>query len=288
MATLREIKRRIASVKSTMQITKAMKMVAAAKLRKSQTRLMSTRPYSRQLADVLGNVAKKSRQHLHPMMKNRAPRKVCYVLLTADKGFCGSFNANLIRFTKKELNTSTADKKYLVTIGKKGYEHFKRNDFPLYAHYIELFNNLEFTHARQITAELMKEFNNGTFDRVYIIYNQFKNAVQQETQIEQFLPVLEPIDDNVEKPGAVSFLYEPNPQVILDKLIPMSLNFQMWRILLESAASEFGARMTAMETASDNAQEMIKELTLYYNKARQAAITKELNEIVSGAEALKG
>jgi len=286
MATLREIKRRIASVKSTMQITKAMKMVAAAKLRKAQTRLMSTRPYSRQLGDVLGNVAKKTRRDLHPMMKNRAPHKVCYVLLTADKGFCGSFNANLIRYAKKEINSSPAEKKYLITIGKKGYEHFKRNEFPLYAHYIEIFNNLEFTHAQRIAAELMKAFENGTFDRVYIIYNRFKNAVQQETQVEQFLPVQQTATEQQAKP--VSFLYEPNPQVILDKLIPMSLNFQMWRILLESATSEFGARMTAMETASDNAQEMIKELTLYYNKARQAAITKELNEIVSGAEALKG
>jgi F-type H+-transporting ATPase subunit gamma len=286
MATLREIKRRIASVKSTMQITKAMKMVAAAKLRKSQTRLMSTRPYSRKLAEVLGNVAKKSRSDMHPMMKNRAPRKVCYVLLTADKGFCGSFNANLIRNAKKELKTSTANKKFLVTIGKKGYDHFKRNELPIFAHYIDLFNNLEFTHAQRITTELIKAFGNGTFDRVYIIYNRFKNAVQQEMQIEQFLPIQEP--EEAEQTSTISFLYEPNPQVILDKLIPMSLNFQMWRILLESAASEFGARMTAMETASENAQEMIKELTLYYNKARQAAITKELNEIVSGAEALKG
>ncbi len=286
MATLREIKRRISSVKSTMQITKAMKMVAAAKLRKSQMKLMSTRPYSQKVSGVLENVVKKSKRHKHPLMKERKVKKVCYVLLTADKGLCGSFNANLIRRAHSELNQTGAQKNHLITIGRKGYEHFRHISYPVTAHYIDIFNNLEFSHARVIAGELMKSYLNGKFDRVYIIYNQFKNAVQQDMKMEQFLPIVpEPTEEKVHPAG---YVYEPNPDAILKELVPMSLNFKMWKILLESATSEFGSRMTAMETATDNAQEMIKELTLYYNKARQASITKELNEIVSGAEALKG
>jgi len=286
MATLREIKRRIASVKSTMQITKAMKMVAAAKLRKSQMKLMSTRPYSQKLSGVLENVAKKGRRRKHPLMQERKSQKVCYVLLTSDKGLCGSFNANLIRRAHKELDECEAQKKYLITIGRKGYEHFKHISFPITAHYVELFSNLEFVHARIIAGVLMKAFTNGKYDRIFIIYNKFKNAVQQDMIVEQFLPVVPVIDE--EKKHPISYVYEPHPEEILKELVPMSLNFLMWKILLESATSEFGARMTAMETATDNAQEMIKELTLFYNQTRQAAITKELNEIVSGAEALKG
>ena len=286
MATLREIKRRISSVKSTMQITKAMKMVAAAKLRKSQMKLMATRPYSQKLSGVLENVVKKSKRHKHPLMKERKVRKVCYVLLSADKGLCGSFNANLIRRAHLELEQSGAPKNQLITIGRKGYEYFKHISFPVAAHYVDLFNNLDFSHARIITGELIKGFSSGKFDKVYIIYNQFKNAVQQDMVVEQFLPIVpEPTEEKIH---TVSYVYEPKPEAILQELVPMSLNFKMWKILLESATSEFGSRMTAMETATDNAQEMIKELTLYYNKARQAAITTELNEIVSGAEALKG
>ncbi|MBN2411325.1 ATP synthase F1 subunit gamma [candidate division KSB1 bacterium] len=286
MATLREIKRRISSVKSTMQITKAMKMVAAAKLQKSQMKLMSTRPYSQKLSGVLENVVKKSKRHKHPLMKERKVKKVCYVLLTADKGLCGSFNANLIRRAHSELNQSEAQKNHLITIGRKGYEHFRHISYPVTAHYIDIFNNLEFSQARVIAGELMKSYLNGKFDRVYIIYNQFKNAVQQDMIVEQFLPIVpEPTEEKIHPAG---YVYEPKPEAILKVLVPMSLNFKMWKILLESATSEFGSRMTAMETATDNAQEMIKELTLFYNKARQAAITKELNEIVSGAEALKG
>ncbi len=286
MATLREIKRRISSVKSTMQITKAMKMVAAAKLRKSQMKLMSTRPYSQKLSAVLENVVKKSKRNKHPLMKERKIQKVCYVLLTSDKGLCGSFNANLIRRAHSELKQSEAQKSHLITIGRKGYEHFKHISYPVAAHYIELFSNLEFFHARIIAGELIKGFLSGKYDRIYIIYNQFKNAVQQDMVVEQFLPVVPEITE--EKSHPASYVYEPKPETILKVLVPMSLNFKMWKILLESATSEFGSRMTAMETATDNAQEMVDELTLFYNKARQAAITKELNEIVSGAEALKG
>ncbi len=286
MATLREIKGRIASVKSTMQITRAMKMVAAAKLNKSQLRLIRTRPYSQKLEQVLGNVARKSKQNKHPMLKKRNPKRVCFVLLTGDKGLCGSFNTNLIRRAQDEWSASEADQKYLITIGRKGYEFFKRRSYPIAAHYIDVFNNLEFSNAQKVANVLMNDFKTGKYDRVYFIYNKFCNAVQQELTVEQVLPVVPSSSD--EETTSAGYVYEPNPEVILDTLIPMSLKFQIWKILLESATSEFGARMTAMETASENAQEMIKELTLFYNKARQAAITTELNEIVSGAEALKG
>ncbi len=286
MATLREIKGRIASVKSTMQITRAMKMVAAAKLNKSQLRLIRTRPYSQKLEQVLGNVARKSKQNKHPMLRKRSPKRVCFVLLTGDKGLCGSFNTNLIRRAQEEWAACEADHKYLIPIGRKGYEFFKRRSYPIAAHYIDVFNNLEFSNAQKVANVLMNDFKTGKYDRVYFIYNKFRNAVQQELTVEQVLPVVPSSSD--EETTSAGYVYEPNPEVILDTLIPMSLKFQIWKILLESATSEFGARMTAMETASENAQEMIKELTLFYNKARQAAITTELNEIVSGAEALKG
>jgi len=199
---------------------------------------------------------------------------------------CGSFNANLIRHAQIEWEQSEASKKYMITIGRKGYDHFRRRNFPIVAHYLDLFNNLQFEQAQAIASELMRFYLKKRFDRIYVIYNEFKTAVQQKIVVEQFLPI-EPVVPEQER-FATGIVFEPNADAILRELCPKSLNVQMWRILLESSASEFGARMTAMETATDNADEMIRELVLYYNKARQAAITKELNEIVSGAEALKG
>ncbi|MBD3386923.1 ATP synthase F1 subunit gamma [candidate division KSB1 bacterium] len=288
MATLRNIKHRIVGVKSTQQITRAMKMVAATKLRKSQQRLLNTRPYADELARVLGHVKARSGKTLHPLFEIRPSRRVCYVLISSDKGLCGGFNANLIRRARQELEKSAgeAEESFLMTIGRKGYKHFKRREQNIAAHWLDLFNHLEFKHAHDIAVTLLRFYEKKKLDRIYIIYSRFKSAVRQEIVVEQVLPIkaVKP----VEEAFPVNFIYEPSPYMILDHLCPMSIKFQLWRMLLESSTSEFGARMTAMESATDNAEERIKELTLSYNKARQAAITKEITEIVAGAEALKG
>lgn len=287
MATLRDIKHRIAGVKSTQQITRAMKMVAATKLRKSQQRLLSIRPYADELARVLGHVKARSHKALHPLFAVRDPERICYVLITSDKGLCGGFNANLIRRAQQELEKSAgeAEESFFMTIGRKGYTHFKRRKQNIAAHWFDFLNHLELKHAHDIAATLLRFYEKKKLDRIYIIYARFKSAVRQEIVVEQFLPIK--VVQPVEEEFPVNFIYEPSPYMILDHLCPMSINFQMWRMLLESSTSEFGARMTAMESATDNAAEMIKELTLSYNKARQAAITKEIIEIVAGVEALK-
>ncbi len=286
MATLRNIKRRIASVRSTQQITKAMKMVAAAKLRKAQNRLLSARPYARHLAEVIGHVAARSKRKRHPLLEARRVKRVAYVLVTADRGLCGSFNSNLIRRATMELTAAKAKHVALVTVGRKGSDFFRRREEKVLATYKDFFNELNFSHAELIAAELIQLYTSKKVDKIFVIYNEFKSAVQQEIVVEQFLPI-EPVRAE-ENRYPFGFIFEPNAEVILQQLCPMNLNIQMWRILLESSASEFGARMTAMETASENAEDMIKELVLYYNKARQAAITKELTEIVGGADALRG
>ncbi len=287
MATLRNIKRQIVSVRSTQQITKAMKMVAAAKLRKAQGRLMSARPYAREMDEVLRQVSLRLRKQKHPLLQARRGHKVLYVLITADRGLCGSFNSNLIRRCQDEWLQNANDIKLLMTVGRKGYDFFRRRDFNLSAHVVDLFNNLEFHHAQVITAKVVELYQAEKIDRVVVIYNEFKSAVQQKIIVEQLLPIqpAKPVDN---KRYPVGFIFEPSPMKILDQLCPLNLNTQMWRMLLESNASEFGARMTAMESASDNAEDMIKELVLFYNKARQANITNELNEIVTGANALRG
>ncbi|NOY57752.1 MAG: ATP synthase F1 subunit gamma [Calditrichaeota bacterium] len=285
MATLREIKQRISSVRSTGQITRAMKMVAAAKLRKAQNRLIAARPYAHELNNVLGHVAA-THGEKHPFFFERSGNRVCYVIVTSDRGLCGSFNANVLRRAKTEREQSSNGKNFLVTVGKKGYDQIKRQELPVLSHYIDVFDHLEFKNAQNIAATLIRGFLSKKFDKVQVIYQEFKSPVQQKIMVEQLLPIV-PVLPETEYTFS-DFVYDPKSKAILKRLAPMHLNFQMWRILLESSASEHGARMTAMETATDNAEEMIRTLVLYYNQARQAAITKELNEIVSGAEALRG
>lgn len=260
-----------------------MKMVSAAKLRKSQQRLFSTRPYSHELANILAQVQARSKKVLHPIFEIQPAKRICYILITSDKGLCGGFNANLIRRAHQELKTSDAERLFFITIGRKGYHHFRRQAQEISGHWVDIFNRLEFEHAKHIASTLLRFYGMKKLDRIYIIYTRFQSPVRQEIVVERFLPI-KPI--TIESENVVNFIYEPSPDKILDHLCPTSLNFQMWRILLESNTSELGARMTAMESATDNAQEMVKELTLFYNKARQAAITKEIIEIVGGAEAL--
>jgi len=285
MATHREIRRRIVSVRNTQQITRAMKMVAAAKLRKAQTNLLNARPYALELSRVLGHLATRHRAEHHPLLEVRRPRRVGYVLVTADRGLCGSFNTNLIRRATAEFDKNGGAPDLLIAVGRKGYDHFRRLDAPVTDSFADFFNHLEFIDARRISDRLIKLYRERRVDRLLIIYNEFKSAVQQEIRVEQLLPI-RPLRQ--EDPKPIRYIFDPNAHRVLSQLVPMHLNFQIWRILLESSASEHGARMTAMETATDNAQEMIRGLVLNYNKARQAAITNELNEIVSGSEALRG
>jgi F-type H+-transporting ATPase subunit gamma len=285
MATLREIRQRIASVKSTQQITRAMKLVAAAKLRKSQQQLLRTRPYSDELNRAISILMRRGLITDRPLFKERENHHVCYVLITADRGLCGSFNANLIRSAGLELDKFLPIKPCLVTIGRKGYDYFRRREYPIAANYTDFFNRLNISQAEEIASQLIDRYLNGDIDRVYVIYNEYKTIVQQKIVVKQFLPiVMEPF----EEPEIGGILFQPQPKKILKRLLPTSINYTLYRMLLESVTAEYGARMTAMELASDNAEEMIHDLILFYNKARQAAITKELSEIVGGAEALRG
>ncbi len=287
MATLRTIRRRIASVKSTQQITKAMKMVAAARLRKAQDRMLKARPYSKSLDDTLGHVAAKVDPVLHPLLHVREPKRVGFVVVTGDRGLCGSFNANLIRRGANEMSSARQNglEFELVTVGKKGFEHFNRRRYPIIEKYINFFDKLEFSHAQDIAALIQSQYIDEKLDRIYLVFNEFKSAVQQRLVVQQLLPIV-PRPPEGEKYTS-DFLFEPSPLKILDNLCPLYLTIQIWQALLESFAAEMGARMAAMSTATDNAKELITQLTLYYNKVRQASITRELMDIVGGAEALQ-
>ena len=284
MATLREIKRRIDSVKSTQQITKAMKMVAAAKLRKAQKQLYDTRPFSDELFDIISRIFSLPSGKDHPYFEQRKPNKTCYVLITADRGLCGGFNSNLIRAARKSLLKSKVKNPRLLTIGKKGYDFFRKSDIRVAGKYTEFFGKLSLQDAIKITGALIEKFEKKQLDRIYIVYNEFLSVAHQDITVSQFLPIIP--KEQAEEPATA--MLEPHPHKILQQLVPMTLQYQMFRMLLESYTAEQSARMTAMETAAENADEMIKKLVLYYNKARQAAITTELTEIVSGVEAFKG
>jgi F-type H+-transporting ATPase subunit gamma len=296
MATLREIRRRISGVTSTQKITKAMKMVAAAKLRRAQDAIISTRPYARKLGELLRHLVTKVDPALNPLLTPREIQRVAIVVVTADRGLCGAFNSNIIKTTVNHIQERyrsyyEADHGLrLVTVGKKGFDFFNKRDYELYSKHVGIFQNLDFNHARSIVQELTDAYLKGEFDLVLVIYNEFKSVIQQRIVIEQLLPI--PPEDthhtgDRKSLAQVEYIYEPSSAEIINALVPRHLNFQLWRILLESNAAEQGARMAAMDNATTNAKELIRDLTLSYNKARQASITKELLEIVSGAEALK-
>ncbi len=287
MATLRDIRRRITSVKSTQQITKAMKMVAAAKLRRAQERMQKARPYARSLDEMLGHVSAKVEANLHPLLAVREPKKVAVVVLSGDRGLAGSFNANIIRRAVNEIQSLRAGgaEVKLICVGRKSYEFFNKRNYTLLAHYINFFNNLEFSHAQDIAALINEKYVAADLDRVYLVYNEFKSVVQQKLVVQQLLPMV-PRAPEAEKYPA-DYLFEPAPAKLLDSLCPRYLNIEVWQALLESYAAELGARMSAMDAATENAQEVLEQLRLHYNKARQASITKELLDIVGGAEALQ-
>lgn len=291
MATLREIRSRITGVKSTQKITKAMKMVSAAKWRRATDAVIAARPYAKKMKELLSHLSTQVDVTKYPQFEEREIKSVALIVVTADRGLCGAFNSNVIKAAVNHINTNYAElqeagKVKLICVGKKSFDFFSKRQYKIYSKHVGIFNRLDFSIAKTIVAEAAGGFINGDFDKVEIISNEFKNAVQQKLTIMQFLPVVnETVTDK--KAHSTDYIYEPSKDGIVDALVPKHLNFQMWRVLLDSNAAEQGARMTAMENASTNARDLIRVLQLTYNKARQAAITKELLEIVGGAEALK-
>jgi F-type H+-transporting ATPase subunit gamma len=285
VATLRGIKRRIASVKSTQQITRAMKMVAAAKLRKAQEQIMAARPYAYKIDEMIKHLVGKLEVITDPLLEVRPTQRVLIVAVTADRGLCGSFNTNIIKRVQHQIDTHKDKEITLVCVGRKSFDFFRKQSIHMEEKYIQFFNNLEYIHAQEITEFLVNYYKEKKADLIEIVYNEFKNAVQQNIIVETYLPLKAEKFQDVQ--ATVDYLYEPDKLSLLNALLPKHLNMQTWRILLESNASEQGARMTAMENATDNAADMIRDLTLHYNKARQASITKEISEIVGGSEALK-
>lgn len=290
---LKEVRNRIKSVQSTQQITKAMKMVSAAKLRRSQDAIIQMRPYAHKLQEMLTNIVSNSEGGGAGMSLavERPVEKVLLILITSDRGLAGAFNSNLIKLTKATIAERYADqyRKGNVTIwgiGKKGYEHFLKNNYKVDATFKDIFLNLTFENVQQASKAAMKAYEEKQFDVVEIIYSQFKNAATQKFEVERFLPI-----PKVEKkPGTAKadFIYDPSKEELIAELMPKILNTQLFKAVLDSSASEHGARMTAMDKASENANEMLRNLKISYNRARQAAITTELTEIVSGAAALQG
>jgi F-type H+-transporting ATPase subunit gamma len=279
-----DIRRRIRSVKNTQQITKAMKMVAAAKLRRAQERMFAARPYAGGLRQVLASVATRVDISAHPLLQRREPeRNVVVVVVTADRGLCGAFNANVIRAAQNFIRENAFEGVELLTIGRKASDFFRRRTIPIRRN-VFVAQALSLEVAREIADSLIKDFIDEKIDGVYVVYNEFKSLIAQHVRADRLLPIAREFEADPNRP-AIDYLYEPGPEQILSDLLPKHIEFQLYRVLLESAAAEQGARMTAMEAATKNASDMINYLTLTYNRIRQAAITKEIIEIVSGASA---
>ncbi|MEZ5104248.1 MAG: ATP synthase F1 subunit gamma [Draconibacterium sp.] len=293
MAGLKEIRTRIASVKTTRQVTSAMKMVSAAKLKKAQDAILQIRPYADKLHQILVSLSA-SLEDVEDSVytQQRNPEKVLIVLITSNRGLCGGFNTNISKKAIELVNTKYSQqmqlgKVHFVCIGKQGMRQLKHRGMNVIGDRNHLFDEISFDNVSKISSEIMKAFSDGDYDRVEIVYNQFKNAAVQVQTTEQFLPVEMKAEES-ETSGNYNFIYEPSKEFIIKELIPRSLKIQFYKALLDSNAAEHGARMTAMHQATDNATELLSNLTLQYNKARQATITGEILEIVSGAEALRG
>src|SRR3954447_2497865 len=295
MASLRAIRSRIKSVRSMQKITKALKLVSAAKLRRAQDAVVRTRPYAQALDELLGSLARARAEAEippHPLMEVRETRRIEVVLLTSDRGLCGGFNSNIIRRAQRFL-VEEGDKYDAIqfsTIGRRGRDFAKRRGIETRKDYVGFFGKLRYARAKEVADDLIVEYRERKLDAVYLLYNQFKSAMSQTITLTRLLPIAAPAaQQKADERGYLTpeHIYEPSRPQLLEHLIPRQLAMQIWRALLESAASEHGARMTAMDSATNNANDMIGRLSLEYNRARQASITKELMEIVSGAEALK-
>lgn len=294
MPSLQSLRRKIAAFKNTQKITKAMKMVAAAKLKRSQDRILAARPYAHKMRGVLSNLSQRVNRTSHPLLQKREGKKIEVLVVTSDRGLCGGFNGNIVRKSSEFVRQCEAQglSVNLSLIGRKGRDYFRRRSWTIRQEWTGIFDKLSFEHALDIGGDLTENFVQGTFDELYVVYNEFKSAIQQRVIVEKLFPI-----DAAAEFGAApapegsslggSYLYEPDEGELLSALVPKHFQIQTYRILLESAAAEHGARMAAMDGATRNAGQLIKKVTLYYNKTRQAAITKELMDIVGGAEALK-
>jgi F-type H+-transporting ATPase subunit gamma len=290
MANLRDIRDRITSVKNTQQITKAMKMVAAARLKKAQERVVATRPYAASIASVIGKLAGDGTSENPYIRTSESNDRVLLIVVGSDRGLCGGFNSNLFRYVEDQIrelfptqqNNGTLE---LVCIGRKSFDHFRKRGYKVRRSHVGFFDKIQFDAAASVMRVATNEFLNNEFDSVFLAFNEFKSVISQNRMLSQILPLdIESLaSSDVE---AVDYIFEPSTEAILESIIPLHLNTQMWKAVLESNASEQGARMAAMDNATENANEIMRQLRLKYNQARQAAITTEISEIVSGAEAL--
>ncbi len=296
MPSLLDLRRRIRAVKSTQQITKAMKMISASKLRRAQDRVVGTRPFAFQMQRVLNSLASRVDPSSHPLLAERDPgapgsanggadQKALLIVITADKGLCGGFNTNIIKAANGFIHNAGAPV-CLGLVGRKGRDFFKRRGFEIRVEEIGIFQRVKYADAKRIAEAAIEEFTSGRVSKVFIVYNEFKSVMQQRVVTEQLLPVQMGSDPREAQGGQTPYIYEPGPAQILGELLPKHIEIQVYRALLESAAAEHAARMTAMDAATKNSGEIIDTLTLYMNKVRQAAITREIIEVVSGAQAL--
>jgi len=294
MANLKEIRIRIKSVTSTQQITKAMKMVAASRLRRAQDSILQMRPYAKKLYFILENITTwldADTQSIYSVDKD--PKKVLLVVVTSDRGLCGAFNSNAIKLALEQIKEQYTEQKndnrlWIMPIGLKSEEYFKKRKYQVVEDYAGLFSDLSFEQAKIAAEYIMEAFKTDRYDRIELVYNEFKNVATQILRAEQFLPIPKKDEDDNDDQQPVDYIFEPSLKYILEDLIPQTLKIQFYKALLESNASEHGARMTAMEKATENAGDLLQDLKLKYNQSRQSAITNEILEIVSGAEALKG
>ena len=291
MPSLQSLRRKIASVKNTQKITKAMKMVAAAKLKRAQDRILSSRPYAHQLRDVVRHLAERASRLAHPLLHKREGHKTELLVITSDRGLCGAFNANILRQAAEFLkeHAEGGEQVSVSVAGRKGCDFFRRRTWTIRQEWPGIFDRLSFEHALDMGQDIIQQYNDGTFDQLYVVYNEFKSVMQQRVVVEKLLPIESLEEEASQEPARAvgAYLFEPDEHELLQTLLPKHFQVQAFRVLLESAAAEQAARMTAMDGATRNAGELIQKVTLFYNKTRQAAITKELMDIVGGAEALK-
>jgi F-type H+-transporting ATPase subunit gamma len=283
MPALIDIRRRIRSVKSTQQVTKAMKMVSAAKLRRAQEAIFAARPFARKMLEVLNRMASRADPHAHPLLEVRGEGRVLAVVITADKGLCGAFNANIIRRVSRFLAERPDVAAAFTFVGRKGRDFFRRRQVKIRSEHVGIFQSLRFETAQTIASDLIGAFTSGEVDRVFLVHNEFKSVIQQPLVVDQLLPIERHAIRPEEPESGLDYIYEPEPASIFEQLLPRHVEVQVWAALLESVAAEHGARMTAMDAATNNASELIDRLTLHMNKVRQAAITNEIIEVVSGA-----
>jgi F-type H+-transporting ATPase subunit gamma len=282
---LRDIRTRIRSIKNTQQLTYTMKLVSATKLRRAQEQILAARPYARRMLQVLNSLATRAHPESHPLLTRREENKIEVVIITSDRGLCGGFNANILKAGRAELERWAGKDVSVTVVGKKGRDFLRRRKIPMRREIVDVFRKISYAHAAELARDLMQRYTSLERDAIYVVYNEFKSAIQQRVVVEKLLPI-EKLPE-AEKLPPVDYLYEPGQAEIFDQLIPKHVEVQVYRALLESAAAEHGARMSAMDSATNNAGELIDSLTLNMNKVRQAGITKEILEVVAGAAALE-